>query len=103
MTTKLSLAIAFGAALLASSGAFAADIIASDTAPSLQPARMVCESSGRCWRVAPRDDTVIGDAYNYYRGGRVCIDQEGYPCAWRGSSEIPPYDVDSGPAYGYRY
>ncbi len=100
MTRNLSLAISFGAALLASSGAYAADIIGPDIAPSLQPARMMCDSSGRCWRVAP-GHAVIGDAYNYY-GGRVCIDQEGYPCAWRGA-EIPPYDNDVGPAFRYRY
>ena len=102
MTRNLTLALSFGAALLASSGAYAADIITSGTAPSLQPARMVCESSGRCWRVAP-GDAVIGDTYNRYNGGRVCMDWEGYPCALRGSAELPPYGPDTGPAYGYRY
>jgi hypothetical protein len=101
MTRNLTLAMSFGAALLASSGAYAADIIASDTAPSLQPARMVCESSGRCWHAAPRRDAVIGDTYNRYNGGRVCMDWEGYPCALQGSAELPPYDT--APAYGYRY
>ncbi len=99
MMRSLSLVIAFGAALLAGSGAYAATIITPDTAPSLQQVRMVCDASGRCWNVGQRGP-VIGDAYNHYVG-RVCMDVNGYPCAWPGS-EIPPV-VDRGPAFSYPY
>lgn len=100
MIRSLSLAIPIGAVLFASSGAFAADIIAADPSYAVQPVRMVCESSGRCWRVGPHDE-VLGDAHNYY-GGRVCVDPEGYPCSWRGAA-IPRHDFESGPAFRYRY
>ena len=62
---RIAIGLLAGAGLLAGTSAFAAEFIATDDAPLLQPARVVCDTAGYCYRTGPRR-VITDNAYGYY-------------------------------------
>ena len=61
----IAIGLLAGTAMLAGTSAFAADFVAVDDGPMLQPARVVCDATGNCWRTGSRR-VIIDNSYGYY-------------------------------------
>jgi len=65
---KLTIALLAGAGALFVGGANASDIYTSSeytNSDLLQPVRLVCDDSGRCFNTRGRSRVIVRDSYNY--------------------------------------
>src|SRR5437879_11693678 len=96
---KLTIALLAGAVALFVGGANASDIYTSSeytNSDLLQPVRLVCDDSGRCFNTRGRSRVIVRDSYNYMTRDRF-IESRHYR-VWDGD----PSDDDSFHASGDR-
>ena len=75
---RIAMGLLAGAGLLVGTSAFAADeLVVNEPAPALQPANVVCNAVGQCWRTAPRR-VIIDNGYGYYAPPPRYYDQRYY-------------------------